>query len=64
VAFFRRHPSGDVLVIHNVSRRTTTVDLPPEAGAFRLPVWSPHPGAVPEDGRLKLPPFSSVVLGP
>ena len=64
VAFFRRHPSGDVLVIHNVSRRTTTVELPPEAGAFRLPVWSSHPGTVPDAGRLKLPPFSSVVLGP
>ena len=64
VAFIRRHASGDVLVIHNVSRRTTAIDLPPQAGAFRRVVWSSPSGTAPEGNRLTLPPFSSIVLGP
>lgn len=63
VAFFRRHASGDVLVLHNVSRRTTSSDLPPEASAFTRVVWKSHDKTKLADGRISLPPYSSVVLG-
>lgn len=61
VAFVRRHPSGDVLVLHNVSRRATNLDLPPSLATFRRTIWPS--GQSGPGGELRLPGYSSIVLG-
>jgi glycosidase len=63
VAFVRRHPSGDVLVIHNVSRRTTSADLPPSATGFSRKLWTSDEKTKLSPERVTLPPYSSLVLG-
>jgi alpha-amylase len=62
VAFRRSHEAGSVLVLHNVSRRTTAVELPPDAGSTGRALWSSSPNLAPSGGKIILPPFSSVVL--
>jgi len=64
VGFFRRHPSGDVLVVHNVSRRTTSAELPSSADGFSRRIWTSDDKTKLSDGRITLPPFSSAVLAP
>jgi glycosidase len=63
IAFFRRHPSGDVLVIHNVSRRTTSTDLPSSTAGFSRQLWTSNEKVKLSPERVTLPPYSSVVLG-
>jgi glycosidase len=62
-AFIRRHPSGDVLVIHNVSRRTTSADLPPSAAAFTRQIWTSDEKIKTSPDRVTIPPYSTLVLG-
>ena len=63
VAFFRRHASGDVLVIHNVSRRTTSTDLPATAAGFTRKIWASDRAVRHSPDRVTLPPHSSLILG-
>ena len=62
VAFVRRHPSGDVLVLHNVSRQTAEVKLPPENAITARTLWASPPTKEPVSGKISLPPLSSIVL--
>jgi glycosidase len=62
-SFIRRHPSGDVLVIHNVSRRTTSADLPPSAAAFTRQIWTSDEKIKTSPDRVTIPPYSTLVLG-
>ena len=62
VAFRRKNEAGDVLVLHNVSRRKTGFRLPPEAADFLRVLWSSRPTMGPTAGSISLPPFSSLVL--
>lgn len=63
VAFVRRHPSGDVLVVHNISRRTISADLPTSATGFTRTIWTSDKKITLSPDRIALPPCSSVVLG-
>jgi len=62
VAFLRTDPSGDVLVLHNVSRRTTTVPLPPETATLRHPLWSSDDHIKIGPNSITLPPHASIIL--
>jgi len=62
VAFLRTDPSGDVLVLHNVSRRTTTVELPPETATLRHPLWSSDDRIKIGPNSITLPPHASIIL--
>ena len=54
--------SEKAFVVHNISsKRTETVQLP-EAAADMTIVYMANPGAEVKDGKLTVPPMTSVVL--
>ncbi len=60
--FVRRHPSGDALVLHNLSRHAVTVAVPTEFAGFRTILWTSTEGPELSGDEVVMPALSSLVL--
>lgn len=60
--FLRTHPSGDVLVLHNVTTETIELPLPDNLLTFAQTLWSSSPQARLAHGLALLPPHASLLL--
>ncbi len=62
VAFVRRHADGDVLVLHNVSNKPVTIELPEEWASRRKVLWKSSESITIPEGKIVLPAYASAVL--
>jgi alpha-amylase len=62
VAFLRTHPSGALIVVHNVGSEPVEAVLPAQAQPFGRVVYRSHDGASASRARVTLPPHSTLVL--
>jgi alpha-amylase len=58
MAFFRRHADQEVVVFHNLSDQMVEIDAPEEASSL---LYS-YGNAKWEGGKIKMTPYSSIIL--